>query len=105
MIYSKLHSDILFRGKKYTLFGSNNYKYTIPIFQLYDDWDGSPLLLLGEGGQGKTTNSKILQAELLYRQIPCFVFDSRQINSGFLKFTDAYPRDSVIIFDGWYEVF
>ena len=53
MIYSKLHPDILYQGRKYTIFDDNNTDKDLPIIQLYDEWNGSPLLLLGEGGQGK----------------------------------------------------
>ena len=59
MIYSKLHPDILYQGRKYSIFEENTPNNDLPIIQLYDEWDGSPLLLLGEGGQGKRIPSRV----------------------------------------------
>lgn len=105
MIYSKLYPDIVYQNKTYTIFNDSKQYLASPLVQLYDDWDGSPLLLQAIGGQGKTTSVLTLQAELLCRGIQCHVYRCGDINQIVLDTINNRVEDlsTLIVFDGWDE--
>lgn len=102
MIYSKLHPDILHQGRKYTIFDDNNPDNALPIIQLYNNWDGSPLLLLGDGSMGKSTAMRVLEAELLFRGAHVMLIECGSISkqTNFKSVLAQSRPNTVFLIDG-----
>ena len=102
MIYSKLHPDILHQGRKYTIFDDNNPDNDLPIIQLYNNWDGSPLLLLGDGSMGKSTAMRVLEAELLFRGAHVMLIECGSISkqTNFKSVLAQSRPNTVFLIDG-----
>ena len=106
MIYSKLHPDILHQGRKYTIFDDNNPDNDLPIIQLYNNWDGSPLLLLGDGSMGKSTAMRVLEAELLFRGAHVMLIECGSISkqTNFKSVLAQSRPNTIFLIDGLDEI-
>ncbi len=106
MIYSKLHPDILYQGRKYSIFDENRSDNILPIVQLYNDWDGSPILLLGDGSMGKSTAMRVLEAELLFRGIHVILIECGSITkrTNFASLLSQSRPNTVFLIDGLDEI-
>ena len=105
MINIDLQADIIFQSKRYSRFVGGIYdeQSTSPILNVYQQMRKPALLLISEAGQGKTTVVQLLQAELLYRNTCCHLFQCAELNPSDINFLDV-SKDSVVIFDGWDEI-
>lgn len=101
MLYKKLHPDIEFGSRKYTMLGKDNCENELPIIQLFDDWKSNYLMILGEGSMGKSTALKILEAELVYREIPSKLIECRKIDRDYdiEKVISNLPKNTVFLID------
>lgn len=106
MIYSKLHPDIMCQGIKYTIFDDKNSNKDFPIIQLYDKWDGTPLLLLGEGSMGKSTAMRVLEAEILFRGAPVILIECGSISkhTNFKSVLAQSRPNTIFLIDGLDEI-
>ncbi len=106
MLYSKLYPDIMYQNEKYTLFDTNNPTSPPPIIQLYNDWDGSPILLLGDGSMGKSTAMRVLEAELIFRGIHVILIECGSITkrTNFSSLLSQARPNTVFLIDGLDEI-
>ena len=106
-----LQADILYFAVRYSRFDfeleeDRVVHCTNPIEAVYHANKGKPLLLLGEGGQGKSTVVSFLKAKLQLEGVPCFVMACRdfrsvsELKNQLRSFTD----NSLFIFDAWDEI-
>ena len=100
MINSNLYPDIFCENNTYT--SSFDYAGLHPIIQVYRSIQGRSMLVIGEGSIGKSTAMLILQAQLLYENFPCFLFECKYINQqSIVELQKLSPtQKAVVIIDG-----
>lgn len=105
-----MQPDIKYGSKIYSRFQKDKSESIVysatPILDVYEDLDERPLLVTAEGGQGKTTSVQLLQAELLYRKVPCYIINCRDMQITDLRtlIPSEVMHKSVLICDGWDEI-
>lgn len=112
----RLFPDIRYNGKTYTRFSlaadapDETVYCPYPFLSVYRqaiEHDQAPnLLLLGEGSIGKTTNLRLLEADLLSQGTPTYLIECKNLNgdSDILTKVAAYPAGTVILIDAWDEL-
>lgn len=109
MINFCMQPDIKYKSKIFSRFSENcdsTVNCSVPILGVYKELTRKPLLIIAEGGQGKTTSVQILKAELLYSDIPCYMYDCNNMSFNdfrILTTPSVFVPNSVLIFDGWDE--
>ena len=102
MINLKILPDIEYSRKLYTRFKNMGEKYVsseIPIIDVYGASENVPLLVVAEGGQGKSTAINILRAELICRGQPLVTVRCKDVSTPYLDmlFGKRYPQSTVFL--------